>query len=141
MLRNGYCMPSYNSSLCCIKWMQRVRSGKYWCPKSKDIHPVRVADPPKKEELLDFLIQFSLDKKKPLGIKEKRQPDKQWALQILSVLKPDHKYFKKDYVPKRAIDSILLDNSDGFFDGLPPGKWKKQKGMIFKEPEGNRLRR
>ena len=62
-------------------------------------------------------------------------------MQILHVLKPDHAYFKKNFVPKRAVDKILIDNQDGFMDGLPPGRYKKNYGMVFKEPEENRLRR
>ena len=111
--------------------MKRVRAGKYYCPKVKDIHPFNCADPPKKAEILEHLLRFAEDFGKNLGISEKRQPDKQWALQILAVLKPDHKFFTKSYVPKKAIDLILLDNSDGFLDGLPPGKYKKRKGNIF----------
>ena len=60
---------------------------------------------------------------------------------MLAVLKPDHAFFKKDYTPKRAVDNILIDNSDGFLDGLPPGKYKKRIGSVFKEPEENRLKR
>ena len=59
----------------------------------------------------------------------------------MSVLKPDHAFFRKDYYPKKAADKILIDNSDGFLDGLPPGKFKKRIGSVFKEPEENRLRR
>ena len=60
---------------------------------------------------------------------------------MLSVLKPDHKYFRKDFVPKRAIDKILIDNNDGFLDGLPLGRFKKRIGSVFQEPEENRLKR
>ena len=141
MQRNGFCMPRYKSSLCCVKWMQRVRAGKYWCPLVKNINPVNCPDPPKKEDVIEHLLAFAKDVGKNLGINEKRQPDKDWALQMLAVLKPQHKFFKKSYVPKRAIDKIMLDNSDGFFDDLPPGKWKKRMGNIYKEPEENKLKR
>ena len=141
MIRNNFYVPNYKSSLCCVKWMKRVRSGKYWCPKKKDIHPFSCADPPKKAEILEQLIGFATDKGKNLGISEKRQPDKQWALQMLAVLKPDHVYFRKDFVPKREIDRVMIDNQDDFLTGLPPGKWRKRKGGIFKEPEENRLKR
>ena len=60
---------------------------------------------------------------------------------MLHSLKPDHHFFKKDFVPKKAIDKLLIDNSDGFFDHLPPGKYKKRIGVVFKEPEENRLKR
>ena len=60
---------------------------------------------------------------------------------MLALLRPDHIYFRKDFVPKRALDKILIDNADGFLDGLPPGKYKKRMGSIFQEPEENRLKR
>ena len=134
-------MPKYKSSLCCVKWMRRVRAGKYWCPYVKEIHPVNCPDPPKKEDVLTHLLAFAKDSDKLLGITEKRIPDKDWALQMLYALKPDHNFFKKSYVPKRAVDKILLDNRDGFFDGLPPGKFKKRMGNVFQEPEQNKLKR
>ena len=80
MVRNGYMMPNYKSSLCCLKWMERVRRGKYYCPLSKDIHPMNCADPPQKEEILYQLLGFARDKDKKLGITEKRVPDKAWML-------------------------------------------------------------
>ena len=71
-MRNGFVMPKYKSSLCCVKWMQRVREGRYWCPKTKDVHPVICVDQPKKEVILDHLIKFAADKGHKLGITEKR---------------------------------------------------------------------
>lgn len=119
MLRNGYLMPRYKSSLCCVKWMMKVKDGRYWCPLTKDIHPIQCADPPKKDLILEHLYKFAADKGHKLGITEKRVPDRDWALQVLFAIKPDLVFFKKDYVPKKAIDKILVNNSDGFFDGLP----------------------
>ena len=80
MLRNGYCMPRLKSSLCCLKWMKRVRAGKYWCPRVHEIRPFNCADPPQKEEILRHLLGFATDAKKDLGITEKRMPDKEWCL-------------------------------------------------------------
>ena len=128
-------MPAYKSSLACLKWMKRVRSGKYWCPKMQDIHPHSCIDPPKKDEVLEHLLGFANDAGHNLGITDKRQPDKQWALAVLQHLKPNHKFFRKDYTPKKAKDKILLDNSDGFFDHLPPGPIKKRFGVVFREAE------
>ena len=76
MIRNGYAVPNYKSSLCSIKWMRRVRAGKYWCPKAKEIHPMTCADPPLKADVIEHLLGYARDKNKRLGITEKRQPDK-----------------------------------------------------------------
>ena len=141
MIRNQYFVPQYKSSLCCVKWMQRVRTGKYHCPKVQDLRPMNCADPPLKEEILEHLLGYAKDKGLNMGISMKRMPDKHWALQVLHSFKPDHKFFKKDYLPKKMVDKIMIDNSDGFFDNLPPGQFKKRIGGVFKEPEENRLKR
>ena len=134
-------MPAYKSSLTCLKYMQRIRSEKYWCPKVSEIHPHTCVDAPRKDEVVAFLVAFAQDAGKNLGITAKRQPDKQWALTVLKVLKPDHKYFRKSYVPTRARDKIMVDNADGFLDGLPPGPLKKRFAMVFKEAEEVKLKR
>ena len=134
-------MPAYKSSLCCVKYMQRIRSGKYWCPKTQDVNPVFVADPPLKTDIVTHLVAFAKDKNLNLGITEKRQPDKQWALLVLHKLQPNHVYFRKDYVRKTVKDKMMVDNNDGFLDNLPPGPLKKKFGMIFKETEEVMLKR
>ena len=68
---------------------------------------------------MTHLLGFAKDAGKNLGISKKRQPDKEWALAVLQHLKPDHAFFKKNYVPARARDRIMVDNSDGFLTGLP----------------------
>ena len=35
----------------------------------------------------------------------------------------------------------MIDNADGFFDGLPPGPLKKRMGIVFKEAEEVQLER
>jgi hypothetical protein len=134
-------MPAFKSSLCCVKYMQRVRSGKYYCPKVNEARPILCPDAPKKDDVITHLLGFAKDQSKNLGITEKRLPDKSWALQVLYVLKPDHAFFKKDYVPKKAKDKMFIDNADGFLDGLPPGPLKKRFGIIFKEAEEVQLER
>lgn len=106
-----------------------------------EIHPHTCVDPPKKDEVIEQLIGFAKDHGKDLGITKKRRPDKQWALNVLAHLKPNHKYFRKDYVKTRAKDKIMIDNSDGFLDNLPPGPLKKRFAMVFKESEEVQLQR
>ena len=65
-------MPNYKSSLCCVKWMKRVRAGKYYCPLVKEVRQVNCADPPKKEDVLTHLLGSATDKGKNLGITDKR---------------------------------------------------------------------
>ena len=37
MLRNGYVMPSVNSSIVTIEFMFKVKAGDIWCPQTKNI--------------------------------------------------------------------------------------------------------
>ena len=70
--RNKYYMPSYKSSLTCLKYMRRIRSKRYWCPKMDEVHPHICVDAPKKEEVIAYLIAFANDAGKNLGITNKR---------------------------------------------------------------------
>ena len=59
-----------------------------------------------------------------IGDTSKRCPNKTWLIYVLSTLKPDHLIFRKDYLPpprkmKMSRLENKLDNSDGFFTGLP----------------------
>ena len=128
-------MPKYKSSLCRIKYMRRIVEGRWWCPKNSDIRPVNCADPPKKEHVLEHLIGFAKDRGLRLGITEKHLPDRDWALLALAALKPDHKFFRKDYVPPKERHQVMVKNHNGFLNNLPPGPIKKKFGMVFKEQE------
>ena len=37
MIRNNYQMPELKQPICTIKWMEGIRAGEYWCPRSR--HP------------------------------------------------------------------------------------------------------
>ena len=142
LLRNGLFLPNLKCSLCSVKWMMRVKDGRYWVPKIADVRHLNCADPPLKAEVLDQLIAFSEDMGRKLGITIKRQPDKRWALQMLAHLKPTHKFFRKDYVPKKMADKLYVDDDHGFLRGLPPPTHnKRRRGGIFKEPESQKLKR
>ena len=60
-----------------------------------------------------------------LGLSEiviKNPPDKLWLVQMIGHVKGDHPIFAKGYVaPRRSkvARMIELDNSDGFYTGLP----------------------
>ena len=63
-------------------------------------------------------------------IREK-QPDKDWLILVLSSLKPDHEILSLTYekkVEEKPWDYLyLIDNTNGFFDGLPPPKQRRGK--------------
>ena len=53
-----------------------------------------------------------------------RPPDVEWMLVALATMKPQHRIFAKDYCyqvvkQKEQKVDMMIDNSDGFFTGLP----------------------
>ena len=56
----------------------------------------------------------------------KKQPDKDWLILVLSSIKPDHEILSLTYekkVEEKPWDNLyLIDNNNGFFDGLPLAK-------------------
>ena len=55
-----------------------------------------------------------------LGMDGARIPDGKWMLDVISTLDPANRIFAKDYHPKvHEDDDVRVDNSDGFFSGLP----------------------
>ena len=71
------------------------------------------------EELLKELQTRGLN----MGIiDDKHLPDKEWALEVLGTLNPDHEFFRRDYQPppkpgrrEKKLDAPV-DNFDGLFD-------------------------
>jgi hypothetical protein len=56
-------------------------------------------DPPTKEYLLSEVQKLATELGIETGINEKRVPDKDWLLVVLSTLKYDHEIFRKEYLP------------------------------------------
>ena len=56
MMRSGYEMPSVNCALCSLEWMQAVRAGECYCPKSTDVKAWKKCfSPPTRQILMDKL--------------------------------------------------------------------------------------
>ena len=62
--------------------------------------------------------------------------DSEWAINVLSSIRPDHRFFGKSYVPEGLelrnmanFPKAQVDNADGFFTGLPTLKGKKKGKM------------
>ena len=59
-------------------------------------------------------------KTKPLGIvKDKKEPDLKWMLNVIATLKNDHYFFDKSYVPQDEKVLEDSDESDEVDDGIP----------------------
>ena len=60
----------------------------------------------------------------------RKPPNTEWLLAMLSTMEPGHAIFAKDYVKPRttqnsemgADDADMVENVDGWFDGLPVAK-------------------
>ena len=58
MIRLGYFMPAFNSSIISVKFMDRILREDIFMPKFTDLHPARIAKPPTKKEMKDELIRI-----------------------------------------------------------------------------------
>ena len=67
---------------------------------------------------------------------KKNPPSKVWLLQVLATIDPDHLLFTKEYrKPTKQqqvqVQETMVNNSDGFFSGLPIlGKRKKGRAGV-----------
>ena len=64
----------------------------------------------------------------------RKPPNTEWLLAMLSTMEPGHAIFAKDYVKPRShqnseaageYDTDMVENVDGWFDGLPVAKSRK----------------
>ena len=53
MVRNKYFMPHQNENIVTLKFMKDVRAGKIWLPKTKEITPIKLPDPPPRQKVAD----------------------------------------------------------------------------------------
>jgi hypothetical protein len=102
MLRNGFIMPKFNSTIVNKVYMYRVKAQLEYCPMTTDIKVYKICiNPPSKDYLLGQ-IQEELTKRedlRDLTYDEKHLPDVEWCVKALLALNPGHHIFEKDYVP------------------------------------------
>ena len=102
MLRNGFIMPKFNSTIVNKVYMYRVKALLEYCPMTTDIKVYKICiNPPSKDYLL-CQIQEELTKRndeRDLTYDEKHLPDVEWCVKALLALNPGHHIFEKDYVP------------------------------------------
>lgn len=99
MLRNGFYLPKYKSSIVTEKYLMRVISGELWCPMFAEIKLKPCPKRPYKKILMDKLVEVATEHGFELGIDSKYQPDKDWIIAVLSTYKADDVIFDKYYVP------------------------------------------
>lgn len=100
LLRNGYYLPKFKTTMITEEYMRNVITGKAFCPKYADIKMLPCPRPPNKEVLLKKFLQICVTHNfQHTGVDEKHQPDKRWLMDFVSTFKPDDEIFKKQYLP------------------------------------------
>ena len=129
-----------------LAYMEAVRAGKVYCPKYEQVRLRPCLIPPPVKKLLAWIeqelqIQRAYHPERPvqLGFPPNKLPDVQWALVTLATIQPNHRIFGKGYVaePREVrpqFGGAIVNNADGFFDGLPPRQGKPARRTVLKKP-------
>ena len=111
MLRLDYFLPVQNCSLCTVYFMIEIYEGKLYCPKQSEIPQANRLKCSTTKEIKDELLKvieanltnhplagklFELRRHLMLG-----NADKQWMLTMLRHFDSTHKYFHKNFEPKK----------------------------------------
>ena len=145
--RNNYFIPeSINDPFLSWTFMEGVRQGDYWLPKTSEIRYFDVVDPPTRPDLAAMVVEnMQAIINDPNGDEKLRArmaktcdrmkrvpPNAKFMLCLLGTLNPGHEVFGKDYQrprkTKKAAEAVVVSNADGFFDGLPQAKAGNKKG-------------
>lgn len=107
IVRYGYYLPKYKSSIITEVYLTQVLTGEVYCPKFADIKLAPCPFPPDKETLVKHALKIKTPGNKPLAIDDvDHMPDKAWLLAVLSTHRPDHAIFAKGYVPPSRVKKL-----------------------------------
>ena len=147
MLRNKYMVPALKNSIVTYEFLEKVKDGMIWLPRSNECFMYSCPSQPNKEVLAQYIydaINTFLQNADPAAVpREKKDairalaeavqaqpPDKHWQLLVLNHIDPSHMVFQKGYVkPKgqrKKEDEYQIEDRDGFFEGLPDCKFVKR---------------
>ena len=142
LLREQYFLPAENSPIMSVKFMHAVWRKEIYLPLMTEVRPIRVSDmPPKaeiKQELLQAMEEMSTAEPSDKLIDQLRLKDADvpWMLSMLHMLRPEHPFFKRDYVraPRQVNRHDPLAREDNKHDmykqalqGLPLPNVKRRK--------------
>ena len=128
--RNQKFIPDFKCKCITIDYLEGVRDGTYWAPNYDMVKMRPCTNPPKKQVIFNEIISICKMQEQvvDIGIKDEHGATTEYFLTLLSTIMPDHVIFSKGYMPSAEHSrytrqskkrEICLDNSDGFFDGLP----------------------
>ena len=112
MQRSGWVLPSCNSALCSLEWMEGVRAGVFFCLKREHVRSdLRCYSNPPKSDLLQMLNdgirphiaagEYDVMETRPvenlLDVMALHQPDVAWLILLMGKFCPDSIIFSKSY--------------------------------------------
>jgi len=140
MIRNGYYLPKFKTTMITEEYMRNVMSGKTFCPKFEDIKMLPCPRPPKKDALITKFLEICVSHNfTHTGVDEKHVPDKRWLMDFVSSFKPEDEIFKKDYLPPAKETKLselkTIELPASFLQDLPQStRRSRRKGLrISKE--------
>ena len=137
MSKNGWRLPSVNSAICTLEFMDQVREGIIYAPKHTDVNnALQCYSIPTKEYLYDRLIeafenqhaQGNLTPRRRTQIEnlvsalKVRKADSSWYVALIGIFAPDHAMFTKSFTYQRKMKNPIevdFDNQDKLFSDLP----------------------
>ena len=117
-----------------------VGSSQYWLPKCTEIKLLNCVDAPSRLDLAKMVSArmlvanmglprepFDSSFKRTAEEIVRKPPNVDWLLAMLSTMDPESVIFRKDYVKPKVLkftdpdldQAEMVDNVEGFFDGLP----------------------
>lgn len=153
LLRNHLFCPKLKEQMMTTDFMKGVIGYKrYWLPRCQEIRLKNCVDPPPRHELAQMVYDkmmeseptgtepFDSSFKRTASVILRKPPKQDWLVAMLATMDPNNRIFDKDYVrPKGKLveeeedDADMIDNSDGFFDGLPLAKPSKRAPIRFRD--------
>lgn len=86
----GYYLPKFKAKIITKRFLCDIMSGKTWCPLSKDIRLFPEVISSGRAEIIAGIMA----EQPRARLYYYQQPDKQWLINILFTLNPDHKIFQ-----------------------------------------------
>ena len=100
LVKNGWYLPKYKSTIIKIEYLMQVLDGTLWVPMFEEVRLRPCPLKPPKTLLMKELLQEATQQEKTLGLIEgKFEADAGWLLNVLSTLKPSHRFFQKSFYP------------------------------------------
>ena len=93
MLRDGFYLPTFTSTIISKKWLEKVLNQEEWCPKYYQIRIAPCTKAPLKKFFITEILKILFQKNLNLNITDKHQPDLEWCKFVLLTLNPNHIFF------------------------------------------------